>query len=254
MEWPTVTIVLITWNRPREIRETLDSLCRYLVYPRLHLLIADDNSEVVCPGYLHDLVALYGDKFAGVSTSVTDRRGWGANVNQALHRAGPYVYQQEDDYVLHRPLDLREGMALLLRAPSVGMVRYRGISGDHIDATLRELIGVPEVAGMVQAKALPNRLAYWELAAKSESLFVYSNGPHLKDVPKFHGTYGYYPEGISLGECEEWFAHSVKDKGCPLKVAILPDWVPMWYEHIGVTRQRTVDDPCQGKHGAPVSQ
>ena len=46
MDWPTVTVMLITYDRPEEIRRTIYSLLKNIKYPRDKLLwhISDDNS------------------------------------------------------------------------------------------------------------------------------------------------------------------------------------------------------------------
>ncbi|MCK5643069.1 MAG: glycosyltransferase [Gammaproteobacteria bacterium] len=241
-DWPKVSVLCITWDRPEEIRETLLALHKHLRYPRpVDLHIADDNSEAVCPKYLFDLLAWLRPFWLGeVHYSVTNRKGWGANANKGLRaiteRGTQLVYQTEDDYVLGRNLDLREGVTILDEDEKVGMVRYRGITGHRLTGTLTE---IKPVQGVRQGFGLPGSVSYWWLLPElSLELYVYSHGPHLKMVDRFHGEkgYGYYAVGRPLGATEEAFAHEVKDRP-KSRVAILPDWCLMHYRHIGKSRQ-----------------
>jgi len=236
MDWPEVTLVLITWNRPEIIRRTLDSLVEHLSYPNLRLHVADDGTGGT---YVRDILRDYDGKFERLSSSVTDRKGWGANANRALNEVSNLVYQQEDDYILSRPLDLRLGVLLLRTVKNVGCVRYRGITGHRILAHLREFKTGPEFR---QALSWPGKIDYWELSKKSPELYVYSHGPHLKAVKRFHGKYGWYVEGRKLGYTEEEFAHRVKDGSYPIRVAIFPEWVPQAFDHIGKTFKLTKED------------
>jgi hypothetical protein len=56
----------------------------------------------------------------------------------------------------------------------------------------------------------------------------------------FHSFYGYYPAGLKLGETEERYCHMVKNQmkaaGAPL-IGIMPEWIPMHYDHIGKSYQ-----------------
>lgn len=238
---PLVTVLVLTYNRPVEVRKTLAALRKGLLYAGpLALHIADDGS----PGpYVRDLAQEErASRFwRQVTHTVTPRKGWGCNANAGLAACGRYVYQTEDDYVLCRPLDLSLGVFLLQEEERIGLVRYRGIAGHRVAANLREL-RAPYLPG--QGRGLLGRVSYWELRADSPELYVYSHGPHLKDVPRFHGTYGWYPEGLPLGATEETFAHTVKDGSYPVRIAVFPEWVPMWYDHIGTSRQHTDADPC----------
>jgi len=228
LAWPAVTVLIVTWNRPEEIRRTINALQGYLIYPNLAWHIADDNS----PGdYLPALRADFPHlKF---TTTVTDRKGWGANVNLALKTiATNYIFSCEDDYVAYHILDLETGVELMELRENIGLVRYDGLSG-HIGLDLS-----------VQEAKTMGRLDYLQIVKdKSSHLNVYSHRPHLKHV-RFHKAYGSYKEGVTLGECEEDFAHRVKGSDGP-GLAILTNGIPRAFDHVGKSRQGTPEDPGQ---------
>lgn len=229
--WPTVAILIITWDRPEEIRRTITALWANLRYPGLLAWhIADDHSP---EGYLSAIQADFPDlKF---TTTQTDRKGWGANVNLALRTIqADYIFSCEDDYVSLREIDLGKGVELMEIRQDVGLVRYDGLSG-HVGLDL-----------VIQEARTGGEFDYLKIVKnKSSHLNVYSHRPHLKHR-RFHDFYGLYPENLSLGECEAGFAHRVKSKNGP-SLAILSDGIPRAFDHIGKSRQGTALDPGQGK-------
>jgi len=226
LAWPAVTVLIVTWNRLEEIRRTINALQEYLIYPNLAWHIADDNS----PGdYLPVLKADF--PHLNFTDTITDRKGWGANVNLALRTITTnYIFSCEDDYVAFRSLDIEAGVELIELREKIGLVRYDGLSG-HIGLDLS-----------VQEAKTMGRLDYLQIVKdKSSHLNVYSHRPHLKHR-RFHDSYGLYKEGVTLGECEENFAHRVKSSDGP-GLAILPDGIPRAFDHIGKSRQGTSLDP-----------
>jgi len=274
--WPTVTIVICTYNRPSEFIQTFDALVENLQYPNLRWHIADDGT----PGGVGEFIALIADHYhadviedeqgrwvvtSKVSYSSTDREGWGVNVNKALTQVGQmgigdFVYFTEDDYVLKKPLDLRPYVAILETYPQVGMVRF-GISGhDGIRARLRELDvssslpGYSEQVG--QGSTAPGKVNAWELELGHQAdwgqfgFFRYSNRPHLKHR-RFHEAYGPYQEGKMLAETEQAFNHTIeavyRNSGGASPAIIVPcAWTYWYYDHIGVSRQGTEEDVHDG--------
>lgn len=247
-EWPDITILLCTYDRYDMIRKTVDALIEHLHYPddKVHLLVADDST----PGkYISRLQRLKAFKHWDTRfVSTQQNGGWGRNVNNGLKQVRTdYVFFLEDDYVLTRPLDLRVGVALLASKPHIGMLRYRGTAGSrmimhHFEADIRGYLPDYKESDGTQ---VPGKVTYLLLDGGSQSLWVYSNGPHLKRVPQFHRHYGMYAEGKKLGATEESFAHVVKDRmkipGAPC-IGILPEWIPLHWQHIGRSYQRTDKD------------
>lgn len=228
MEWipPPLTILIVTYDRPREIRTTIKALYDRAVsfYPgvvRWH--IADDGTG---SGYIAEL--LHDFQSLDISHTITSRKGWGANVNKALQSiTTDYIYLNEDDYVLFRDLDLAKGVALLEAETSLGIIRYDGLAGHTLNLELRE------------SKTGLGVLNYCRISKHSPHLNVYSHRPHLKHR-RLHDTMGLYKEGLPLGATEEDFAHRIKDgkyQDKPPYIAVLPDGIISAFSHEGVSRQ-----------------
>ena len=231
MEWPTVAIAILTYDRPREIRETIAALFDFICYPadKLVWLVGDDGS----PGdYLEKIDQDY--KELDITFVTTNRKGWGANANNLLKRAfqkADYVFFTEDDYKALRKVDLCSGVAILESTPEIGMVRYDGVAGHPLTISLCE------------AKTRMGTLQYGRINKDSPHLNIYSNRPHLF-TRAFLQSYGSYAERKTLGATEENYAHRVKGQEGP-EVAILPTGWEVGFDHIGVSRQGTKEDPWQ---------
>ena len=225
MNWPDLTVMIVTYNRPREIRRTTKALEESIVYPgQLHWHLADDAS----PGtYIQDLHQDFSHlKFSATSTN---RQGWGANVNKALKFIrDDYTFLCEDDYVAVRQIKLHIGVRILEAQPTIGLIRYDGIAG-HLGLNL----------WLREARTPIGTLSYLEIdRGHSGHLNVYSNRPHLRHR-RFQNVVGYYPEGISLGHTEEAYAHKVIDAKPGMGLAILSDGIGRAFDHIGKSRQGT---------------
>lgn len=261
-EWPVVTIVICTYKRPKIIRETLSSIFTGLIYPpsRLRWHIADDGTG---GSYVEDIAKYIHNNAQGallpevtIRATITDRRGWGANVNKALKAVTTdYVYFTEDDYAMLRPLDLRPSVVAMETVPVIGMMRY-GIAGHAFTCDLNEYsidgrgwdISFQENSSN-RGYSGKGKFNVWiirrHLSTGPFSNYQYSNRPHLKHR-KFHETYGYYAEGLSLGKTEEEFnqrimAYSPERDGAPA-IACPADWTLWHFDHIGVSRQGTEED------------
>lgn len=262
-EWPIVTVVICTYNRPNEIRQTITSLFNNLVYPqdRLRWHIADDGTG---EGYVLRLQQFIIDSLAHrcepyITHTITQRQGWGANVNAALLAVqSDYVYFTEDDYVLLRPLDLRPHVALMETHKNVGLVRY-GIAGHGMWTAVREAdisAWMPEFQenSSDQGYTGAGKLSYLEIhprmIAGEYGFYRYSNRPHLKHR-RFHQHFGPYPEGLSLGRTEEAMNHLIGLHAKDSPALVCPsDWVLWHYDHIGVSYQGSAAEAEAVRHGA----
>lgn len=226
MQYPPVTVIIITYNRPEEIRRTISALRANLLYPGLlqwHL--ADDASA---EGYLDAVCRDFPQ--LSFSRSVTQRKGWGANANAAIRACEtPYYFLCEDDYVAKRPFDVGKGVLLMESQPTISMVRYDGLEGHTLDLHLREV------------KTQHGGLTYLSISKTSPHLNVYSNRPHLCHRERFHAAYGFYPEGLRLGLTEEAFAHHILDTTGG-DIAILESGIPLAFDHIGKSYQLSSED------------
>lgn len=238
---PTVTAVIITYNRPKEIRRTLSGLWENLYYNgAFRFLIADDHT----PGnYLSELEKWFRGNIPGEieTLSTPANAGWGANANYALaHVKDDIVLFLEDDYVLKSPIDITPYAALLMAHEGIGLVRLDGIGGHKIVAHVNETDISDYAPDYRQGMGLQGKLNYFLADRTSRETWLYSNRPHLKHR-RFHGFYGEYPQGLKLGATEEYFAHKVKDNmSLPAAPAIaIPLDATGWWDHIGVSYQHS---------------
>ena len=230
MELPLLTVLVVTYDRPSEIRHVIRALDEHIIYPRdrIRWHLADDGSKKeYIPGIQNTFPHLY------FTATVTARKGWGVNVNKGMshalsHLKCDYVFLCEDDYVAIRDVNLQDGVLLLEEQRALGLIRYDGISGHILNLYLREV-----------KLSTGRHMDYLILDKESPHLNVYSHRPHLKHR-RFHSRYGAYLEGTTLGHTEVEFAHRVKDKGIdgPL-IAVLPDGIYRAFDHIGKSRQGT---------------
>lgn len=229
-DWPELTILLVTYDRPQEIRRTIKALLKHLQYPRERLtwLLADDSSP---KGYVRGIKHDYPDLHWIVS--ITERGGWGRNVNSAMKSAKTdYIFLIEDDQVACKSLNLKAGVALMEAKPEVALVRLDGVAA-HVGLTLELREAKDTLAGRLDYLVIKRR--------ESSHLNVYSNRPHLKHR-RFHDKVGYYPEKLPLAMTETTFAHKVRDaRECP-EIAILDDGVVRAFDHVGKSRQNTEHD------------
>lgn len=219
-----ITVLIVTYDRPDEVRTTISALQSNIHYSGLvHWHIADDGSP---KDYIGGIQSAFPD-ICFVST-VTRRQGWGANVNTALKIIpSDLIFLCEDDYVAKRPLDFDSG-AFLLSEPLIGNVRYDGLDGHRLTLKIMEF------------KNEFGRVPYLLIEKGSADLNVYSHRPHLIHR-RFHESYGFYDEGCKLGETEEKFAHRVKDSD-GVAVVSLYDGLSLAFDHVGKSRQGTEED------------
>lgn len=184
--FPPLAIHIPTFNRPMILRDCIESLMTFLIYPVPPLFFVgndgDDNLAEVLgpPGYLANVRVLQGPK-----------RGLGANLNM-LYRAHEYplILQLDDDHILKRDLNLKQHAEYLLEHTDAGWIRLMGIGAHNYTARLQ---GV-----------------YWYVRWDSQELYIPSNRPHLKHR-RFHEYFGLYPEDVKLWQTEEGFCHLCRD-------------------------------------------
>jgi glycosyltransferase involved in cell wall biosynthesis len=257
--WPDVTVVICTYDRPEEIRTTISSLIANIKYPPEHLYwhIADDGtpSEPNDPypyQYTLSLIKYLGDRGQSgrIRFTRTDRKGWGANVNAAIKDVrSDYIYFTEDDYVLLKPLDLRPYVAIMEMSDLIGMIRF-GIAGHSLTAALREfniMSKMPEYQenGGGRGSSGLGTVQMWLLdrflSSGPYSEYLYSNRPHLVHK-RFYDVYGLYPEGILLGDTELAYNAQIKRGSSTPEIACPANWCGWNYDHIGHSRQGTKED------------
>lgn len=226
----TITILIVTYDRPTEIRRTIDALRDKIQYAGpLRWHIADDGSP---DNYVANVVRDY-QEHLDITATVTPRLGWGANVNKALQhpRMTDLVFLCEDDYIALHPLNFNHGAALLLSSDHLGVVRYDGLEG-HVGLNM----------WLKECRVAGDTFSYLEIdREKSTHLNIYSNRPHLRHR-RWHDALGLYPENLPLGKTEEAYAHRVRNRLDAPGFAILMDGLPRAFDHIGKSRQGTEKD------------
>lgn len=233
MNWPPITVLIVTYNRPKEIREVIGALQANLSYPgELRWHLADDSSPT--PQYIPDILF----DFAHLNfthTTTPERRGWGINVNTGLRSTtSPYIFQIEDDYVAQRPIDLERGVFVMEHMPDIGLVRYDGLEGHKLVLHVEE---TPRVEGRrVHFLRIDRRSSL-----KRKEPYGYSNRPHLKHR-RFHGILGGYPEGLKLGSTEMVYAHHVMEFSGRMELAALSDGIDRAFVHVGKSQKLTAED------------
>lgn len=228
--WPPVTVLIVTYDRPDEVRAVVGALRNHLRYlGKLCWHLADDSTGD--PSYVPSILRDFPD-LTWTYTVTPQRGGWGVNVNTALQAVQtPYVFLCEDDHVAQRPLDLGAGVFVMEHVPTVGLVRYDGVEGHRLTLHLEE---TPKVQGVRVHYLRADRLS-------SKELYVYSHRPHLKHK-RFHEAYGLYTEGVDLGSTETLFAHRVRTAEAGPEIVVLSDGVERAFKHIGASRQGTAED------------
>ena len=236
MEFPIVSVLIVTYDRPKEIRITIEALRKHIQYPKdkLRYHLCDDSS----PGdYVYHIQEDFRD--LGITATITNRKGWGANTNKGLKHCwsqSDYVLLSEDDRPPTKPYNLDKAVALLAstkdcgrpeaaepRKP-IGCIRLGGIASHWLTLQSRE------------ADTGLGKLNYLHILKRSPFLNVWSNQPNVTHR-RFFDYYGLFPEGRGLADTETTFAHMVKDKSSGPWVCTLTNGIDVAQDHIGHSRQ-----------------
>ena len=197
MEWPNISVIIPTYNRPEILRQCLNALVDNLSYSGcITYYVGNDGDNITIPMdgprfFVADrnyLIILDGPRKANKPD-----QGLGANLNMLLGcTTDDFFLQLDDDHILQEKLDLDRHVKFLLENPEAGWIRLMGIANHDYTADLRG--------------------NYWRVrwdSAGNYSLYITSNRPHLK-TRRFHDFFGYYPVNKTLGETEEGFCHQCK--------------------------------------------
>lgn len=182
-----IAILLLTYDRMRYARATLDAVAEHLRAPEeLWLHIADDGSP---QEYRDELLEIARGYYGGnVSVSNSERRGYGGNYNLAthtVHEIADLVLPLEDDWRLTRDFDL---------TPCINVLR----SGIFNCVRLNYLGYTQELRGRF---VWAEELQWIELDPASPERHVFSGGPRLETVA-FERSVGLWPEGWEQGATE----------------------------------------------------
>jgi len=241
MDFPEVSVLIVTYDRPREIRITIAALLQHAQYPKdkLHYHICDDGTG---GDYIYRIQQDFKD--LNITATLTDRMGWGANVNKGLKHCwghSDYVLLTEDDRPPTKPYYLDKAVAIMAspkdcgrpeaaepRQP-IGCIRLGGIASHWLTLQSRE------------ADTGIGKLNYLHILKSSPFLNVWSNQPNITHR-RFFDYYGLFPEGRGLADTETTFAHMVKDRKKGPWTCVLTNGIDVAQDHIGTSRQATDQD------------
>jgi glycosyltransferase involved in cell wall biosynthesis len=225
---PDVTILIISYNRPKQLQQTLDALADNLIYPREHLrwILADDCSP---DADVKRVAVANGLRYV----SPAKNSGLGVNNNTGLSAVETeYVFQVPDHVFLQKPLDLRIGVAVLEARKDIGLLRYSSTFNGMFGAL--ESADVSAYAPEHAAGGYKPGLAYfWTLYP--DTFYIYSDWPHLKHR-RFHAYYGTYNENTPIHDVEFGMANHVSNclrqhpDQAP-KIALMDGWADWAWEH-----------------------
>ena len=188
MDWPALSIVIVTYNRLDTLCATLNALREHLYYTGdTRVFVADDGSD-------DGTQAMLAESWPSVTLVQSQRGGLGANTNAGLRAAfahSDYVLQLQDDMHLRSHLDLHPHIALLRDDPTCGFIRLWGVGGH-------------KYVGNLEGN-------YWRIWWNSDELYIPSDRPHVKHR-RFHEYFGMYPEGLATAHTEEQWCHNCKDR------------------------------------------
>lgn len=183
-----IVLLLLTYNRMREARLTLESVAKNLRVEddEIWLHLADDGS----PQEYRDELLELGRSLYGANVSITNsqRSGYGGNYNaatQVIHHMADLILPLEDDWQLRRELDLSP-IARVLRSEHFNCVRlgYIGYTSE-LRATMR----------------WHENLHWLEFDPSSPEKHIWTGGPRLETVA-FERILGPWPEHMEQGQTE----------------------------------------------------
>lgn len=188
MDWPDLSLLVITYQRRALLQETLRRLHEHVYYAgQMHFVVADDGSDDGTQDMLRTV-------YPHVQIVQSHRGGLGANTNAGLRLAlteADYVLQAQDDMFLLSTLDLHPHVERLRDDPTCGYIRLWGVGGHKYEGRLEG--------------------NYWRIYWHSDELYIPSDRPHIKHR-RFVEHYGPYPEGLPTGHTEEAWCHNCKSR------------------------------------------
>jgi glycosyltransferase involved in cell wall biosynthesis len=248
--WPLLTVVIITYKRAAQIRETIRSYLGQSNYPRerTQFLIADDSSG---GDYVQSLLndpCLQG--YTATASITPHNMGFGANANRALALVTtPYLYFTEDDWVAMRPLDIKRAIAVMESERQIEIMRMSGPTATAVRMDNAETdisAWLPEYkdgCGYV----LAGKCNWYSIRGDGGTICVYSNRPHVRRVSN---RFGPFVEGQPIGQTEHnyaWRSTTMVPPNGSLVIGCLPDYVVQAYQHIGdKSWQKSANDMTRG--------
>lgn len=206
--WPTLGVMVFTYNRFEVARRTIDALLTHAHYSGpLRLHIADDGSPPV--GEIPYLEALGRaaikhpravNSHVVVTAANSGQRGYGASYNlatQIMHSECPVLMPLEDDWELQRPLDLDPLVRVLL--DGVSAPREHGFTAEPIRCIRLGYIGYTNA---LRGEFVPTPAGQMLLLdAESPERHVFAGHARI-ETRDFERSVGPWPEMLPAGEVE----------------------------------------------------
>lgn len=187
--YPTVAVLIPSFNRGELLEENLKYLSKNLKYAgEIKVVIGDDSDN-------DELAFSVGNtkcKFPLSYQHHTPRLGLGGNLNW-LHAVTECEIgiALDDDHRLSKTLDITPFVEKLQSDPTAGWVRLMGTASHKLTAELEE--------------------SFWRVSWQSRELYITSFRAHIFKLKAWVSMYGFYPITKFIGECEEQFNHNCID-------------------------------------------
>jgi glycosyltransferase involved in cell wall biosynthesis len=184
-DWPTVAVLIPTFNRGELLAENLKYMSENLLYKgEVKVIVGDDSDS--------DELAFNPEKadcrFPISYERHAPRLGLGGNLNW-LHGVTECEIgiALDDDHRLVKSLDITPYVRRLLEDSTAGWIRLMGTDSHKLKAQLEG--------------------GFWRVSWLSDELYIASYRAHLFKIKKWGEMYGPYPVTRFIGECEEQFNH-----------------------------------------------
>ncbi len=222
MDWPTLGIMLLTYDRLEYSQLTIYHILANLQYSgEVVWHVADDGSP---DGYREALLGLLPE---GTTITNSERKGYGASYNlasQMLHQKAGVILPLEDDWELTRPFNLDDFVGVLLEEDT------------QISCIRMGYIGYTQT--LTGTFVYQGGQHYLLLDPKSKEPHVFAGHPRLETVER-QKEVGPWPEGENAGATEfAVAARSTARKGVAWPVDAIHPRGDL-FVHIGATPART---------------
>jgi hypothetical protein len=205
-----VVAQIITYERRPLALQTIRSVKEHVAYPHLEFHISDDGSRT---GHVDALIAEIGNDYK-VTVTNSARKGVGTSMNfgarEILKRADLILHLEDDWVIPEGILELQPFVDLLVKEPSIGMVRLGLLTLDMQGTTVHL-----------------NGRVWWKL--NKGPPYTFNGHPSLRHR-RFYEAYGPYKEGLKPGETE--VAMCWQFNNLPGPSIVIPPCVSA-FQHIG---------------------
>jgi GT2 family glycosyltransferase len=189
---PNVSVVIVGYKRPNELKVTLESFLDKIDYPRekLEIIYCDDGSPSKDLTIIKKLPI---DKFLIAKKN----QGIGANTNKGLKIASSdYIFQLQDDFkYIGNSQIIKDSIAILNEFPEIGMIRFKHSSLAHNKKISKNGLNLKIFDNIYTKNAIAGD-------------YPYTDTPHIKKS-SFQRVIGLYSENLPMHKTELDFCERV---------------------------------------------